>query len=70
MTGAVSSRDPVPGSLEPRVPGRSGAGFLSRLQGLALVPGAPGRFERRLVSDAVVVRGFRGRVGRRPGHGE
>lgn len=66
MMDAVSSWNPMPGSLEPRVPGRSGAEFLNRLEGLTLVPGASGRFERWLVSDVVAVREFWSWTSHRP----
>lgn len=66
MMDAVSSWNPMPGSLEPWVPSRSGAEFLNRLEGLTLVPEASGRFERWLVSDAVAVREFWSWTSHRP----
>jgi hypothetical protein len=66
MMDAVSSWNPVPGSLEPWVPGRSGAESIDRLEGLTLVPEASGRFERWLVSDSVAVREFWSWTSRQP----
>jgi hypothetical protein len=63
---SVSSWDPLPGSLEPWAGSRSGTELLDRIEGLAPVPEASGRFDRWALSDAVAVREFWNWTSQRP----